>query len=153
MRKGCWLTLLVVAALAGCADAPLDSGRRSDDVDRTVSAVEAGARESRTLASLAKIEESLAAYIGSEKRIPETLDVLVPQYLAAIPPVELGVRGHRDTNRVELYPQSLLRDGQIDGSRLKDTGRWGYVHNDHQVVVFIDCTHRSPSGTPWYLRH
>ncbi len=31
-----------------------------------------------------------------------------------------------------------------------DTGKWGYVFNESQVVVFIDCTHKSGRGRPWY---
>ena len=151
MKRIWWIA--AVAAAAGCAgSANTREDRISSDVEQNVREVEARAQESRTLSSLAKIEESLATYVKMEKQIPDTLDLLVPKYLAEIPPVELGVRGHRDSALVRLYPAGALRDGQIDGSQLKDTGHWGYVHNDRQVVVFIDCTHLSPQGKPWYLQ-
>ena len=148
-----WLFLAGAAAvLAGCAGA---LGGREDritsEVDQSVREAESRAQLSRTLSSLAKLEEALTASIKREGRVPESLDQLIPRYLAEIPPVELGVSGHSDSALVRNYPPGVLRAGQIDGSQLRDTGRWGYVHNDRQVVVFIDCTHKSAlAGKPWY---
>jgi hypothetical protein len=42
------------------------------------------------------------------------------------------------------------RGGKIDGTRLKDTGRWGYASNGRRVIVFIDCTHPDSRGKPWH---
>lgn len=151
MRRLFWIAAFA-AATAACGGQSREA-RISEDVDQNVRDAESRAQESRTLSSLAKIEESVATYVKTEKAIPETLDQLVPKYLAEIPPVEIGVRGHRDTAQVKTYPSLILRDGQIDGSQLKDSGRWGYVHNDRQVVVFIDCTHQSGHGHPWYETH
>lgn len=137
-------------ALAGCSSEQIREDNITREVQQSVADAEAKGRESRTLSSLAKIEESIAAYVNTEKQIPKTLDDLVPKYLAEIPSLEIDVRGHPETTKVRVYPADILRDGQIDGTRLKDTGRWGYVHNDRQVVVFIDCTHRSKRGHPWY---
>lgn len=152
MKRWWWLVVAVVAA--GCAGSQTSRDDRIvSDIDRTVTEAEARAQESRTRSSLAHLEQSLAAYVKAENRIPENLDVLVPRYLAEIPPVELSVRGHSDNARVKIYSGTILRDGQIDGSQLKDTGQWGYAHNDRQVVVFVDCTHPSPQGQPWYLKN
>jgi hypothetical protein len=141
----------VVAALTGCGGGGASRDASiSREVEQTVREADSRAAESRTLSALARIEDSVAAYVKSENSIPGKLDDLVPRYLAEIPAVELGVRGHRDTAKVQIYPGAALRDGQIDGSQLKDTGRWGYVHNERQVVVFIDCTHQSPRRQPWY---
>jgi hypothetical protein len=122
----------------------------SPEVEQTFQEADTRARESRTLSGLAKLEEGLSDYVKAEKKIPKRLEDLIPKYLAEMPTVELPVRGHQDTARVEVYPPEVLRDGRVDGSRLKDTGRWGYVFNDRQVVVFVDCTHKSGRGPAWY---
>jgi len=153
MKRLIWM-LAAAAALSACAGG--QSGRDevlSSDTEKTVEQDELRVRETQTLSALAKLEEAIAAYIGAEKRIPDSLDQLVPKYLAEIPTVEIDVRGHRDNNLVQVYPASILRDGQIDGTMLKDTGRWGYVHNDRQVVIFVDCIHRSHQGRAWYQQH
>ena len=153
MKRLFWIAACA-ALTAGCGGGPVSRETRiSEDVDQNVRDAETRAQESRTLSSLAKIEESVATYVKTEKSIPESLDQLIPKYLAEVPPVEIGVRWHRDTALVKVYPETILRDGQIDGSQLKDTGRWGYVHNERQVVVFIDCTHQSRQGHPWYQTH
>jgi hypothetical protein len=48
------------------------------------------------------------------------------------------------------YPPDVLRGGQVDGSRLRGTGRWGYVFNQNRVVIFVDCLKPSNKGIPWY---
>ena len=108
------------------------------------------AQESRTLSSLATLESAIHDYIKGEGKIPGKLDDLIPKYLAEIPVTELGIRKHSDNSRVENYPSSIIRDGVIDGSELRDTGHWGYTHNDRQVIVFVDCTHTDSRGKPWY---
>lgn len=147
--RGWTAALLLAAALGGCG------GSRDEiitsETEQTLRQAELRIKESRTLSGLAKLEESLYNYHRTEHRIPERLDRLIPKYLAEIPVVEIGVRGHRDTDRVQSYPSDILRDGQLDGTRLRDTGRWGYVFNDRQVVVFVDCTHKSSRGRAWYL--
>jgi hypothetical protein len=139
---------ILLAGVSGCGmvkDEPT-----SKEVDDTVKDVEYKVKESRTLSSLAKIETSIAAYIEHEKKIPANLEALVPSYLAEIPTVELGMVRHRDTTDVRTYPASVLRDGAVDGSKLRDSGKWGYVHNERQVVIFVDCTHLTSGGLPWY---
>lgn len=107
-------------------------------------------KETSTLSGLAKLEEAVAAYYKSENKIPGRIEDLIPKYLAEIPTADTAVRWHRESSKVQPYPSDVLRDGQVDGSRLKDTGRWGYVFNDRQVVVFVDCTHKDSRGRPWY---
>lgn len=143
----------LAGALAGCSASQLRDDKISREVEQSVLDAETRARESRTLSSLAKLEEAVAAFVSREHRIPNAIDDLVPKYLAEIPSIDIDARGHRENNLVRSYPSDVLRGGQIDGSRLKDTGRWGYVHSDHQVVIFIDCTHQSRRGHPWYQEH
>jgi hypothetical protein len=148
---------LSLFALVGCTPASQGQGRReaeiSDEVSRTIRDSEARSRQSRTMSSLSKLEEAVASFVKIENRIPKNLFELVPKYLAEMPPAELGVRGHRDRDTVKIYPSTVLRDGQIDGSQIKDTGGWGYVHSDNQIVIFIDCTHQSRDGKLWYQEH
>ncbi len=145
--------LLLAAAvvfMSGCAAmlGGKDPGG-SEDFDKEASAADISVKETRARASLAKIETSLADYAKTENGIPPKLEKLVPKYLAGIPSLDLPACG-RETDKVEVYPAIVLRDGQVDGSRIKGTGRWGYVFNDNQVVVFIDCLKASSRGTPWY---
>lgn len=148
MRILC-LGLAAILALCGCR-AVMGRDEISLQVDNEVRDSERQARESRTLSSLARIESSLSDYIKIEKRIPPKLEWLIPKYMAEIPPVEIGVKGHAETSEVKIYPSDILRDGRISGARLMDTGKWGYVFNDRQVVIFVDCTHKSARGRPWY---
>ncbi|MBI5239282.1 MAG: hypothetical protein HY926_02320 [Elusimicrobia bacterium] len=143
------LGLAVLLALAGCKgfgfkdDSAIELERNFQDSDRKV-------RENRTFSALAEMETALAGYIKHEKRIPEKLEQLVPKYMAEIPSVDIGTGGHHESNAVKYYASDILRDSQIDGTRIKDTGKWGYVFNERQVVVFVDCTHPSSRGKPWY---
>lgn len=143
------LAALFALGVAGCAGG--ERGDSAREVDENARQLEASAGDSRTLVGLAKLEESLTNYVQTEKKIPATLEDMIPKYLASMPMVEIGIRGHRETDRSRVYPSYVLRDGQIDGTKLKDTGRWGYVFNDRQVVVFVDCTHKSSRGRAWYL--
>jgi hypothetical protein len=148
MRK--WnFGLALVLALSGCRMLGLKD-ESAGELERNLQDSDIKVRETRTLASLAEMETALASFVKGERRIPDSLDELVPKYLAEIPSVDIAVGGHNETNAVRYYASDLLRDGQLDGTKLKDTGRWGYVHNERQVVVFVDCTHPSSRGKPWY---
>ncbi|HAM35481.1 MAG TPA: hypothetical protein DEB40_04335 [Elusimicrobia bacterium] len=148
MRGACFA--LSLALLAGACRGPAYRDEGSTELERTFRASERKVKENRILSGLAQMEEALAGYIKTEGRIPDRIDLLVPKYLAEIPDLEIDVPEHGQTSAVKNYPSDALRDGQIDGSRLKDTGRWGYIFNDRQVVVFVDCTHPSSRGRPWY---
>jgi len=141
------LGLAILLASAGCRGLEARD-EKTAELERNFRESERRVRETRTISSLVEMETALDGYVKHERRIPEKLDVLIPKYLAEVPTVD--VTGHRETNYVKYYPSDLLRDGQIDGTRLQDTGRWGYVHNDRQVVIFVDCTHPSGRGRPWY---
>ena len=143
------LGLAVVLTLAGCRGmGSRDEGAR--DLERSFAESDRQVRETRTLSSLVQLESSLADYVKHERRIPERLEQLVPKYLAEIPSVDISVKGHRETSAVQYYSSDVLEDGGLDGTRLRDTGKWGYVHNERQVVIFVDCTHPSSRGKPWY---
>jgi hypothetical protein len=145
------LLALALPMLAGCG---LFSGRpvrrSGNDVEAALESSERSARESRTISNLAALEKSLGDFVRHEGRIPENLDLLVPKYAAEIPPVDTGVGGHRASSNVTYYRSDVIRDRVVDGSRLKDTGGWGYAYNDRQVILFVDCTHSNSRKRPWY---
>lgn len=147
MKKIYWLALL--PGLLSCSSMSKEGDDEgSSEVSQNVRDSERQAKEIHTLSSLAKFEESISAYYQTENKIPVNLQKLIPKYIAAIPSVETGV--HQDSNKILVYPRDVLRDGQIDGSKLKDSGGWGYVFNERQVIIFVDCTHKSGQGHPWY---
>lgn len=143
------LGLALLMALAGCRALGLKDDSTAE-LERNLLDSDIKVRENQTLSSLAQMETALDSFIKGERHIPDRLDELVPKYLAEIPTVDTAVGGHHETNAVKYYASDLLRDGQLDGTKLKDTGKWGYVHNDRQVVIFVDCTHPSSRGLPWY---
>jgi len=106
--------------------------------------------ESMTLSRLAAIERSLNDFIQAKRRVPQTLDELIPEYLAEIPEVVLGIRGVNDTRGVRRYSPEVIQDGQINGAMLDNTGGWGYVYNQDQVIVFVDSTAKRLDGSLWY---
>ncbi len=143
--KATFLSVLAVA-LAGCAfsgsreTSPVsESAARQFDVD---------AHESKTLSGLATLENGVHDYIKGEGRIPGRIEDLIPKYLAEIPVVEIAK--HSESSKVKNYPATVIRDGVIDGTQLRDTGHWGYAHNSRQVIIFVDCTHIDSHGKPWF---
>lgn len=147
MRRTALLAL--AAVLTGCSYL-MPKDPISSWVSSEVARSERLSLESRTLSSLAAIERSLNDYIRAKKGIPGKLDLLLPEYLAEIPAVVTGVLGHKDSSRVRYYQAGIISGGQVDGARIDDTGGWGYVYNDHQVIVFVDCTHKTMKGMLWY---
>ena len=141
------LTAAAVLLTAGCAGM-LGKDEASADFDKETSANEARIKEDRVRSSLAQIEARLADYTKTLP-IPAKLEKLVPKYLAEIPSLDLPVCGH-ESNKVEVYSPDILRDGQVDGSRIRGSGHWGYVFNDTRVVIFVDCLKPSLRGLPWY---
>ena len=141
------LTAAAVLLTAGCAGM-LGKDEASADFDKETSANEARIKEDRVRSSLAQIEARLADYTKALP-IPAKLEKLVPKYLAEIPTLDLPVCGH-ESNKVEVYSPDILRDGQVDGSRIRGSGHWGYVFNDTRVVIYEDCLKPSLRGVPWY---
>lgn len=142
------LTGFVALMTAGCGGL-FAKDEAAADFDKETSANEAKVKEDRVRSSLAQFETRLSDYTKTEKKIPAKLERLVPKYLAEIPSLDLPVCG-RESNKVEVYPPEILRDGQVDGSRLRGTGHWGYVFTDDRIVIFVDCLKPSLRGVPWY---
>ncbi len=115
--KNIILVAVAVFLTAGCAGMFGGKDEASSDFDQETRANEARVKEDRVRSSLAQLEARLADYTKAEKTIPAKLEKLVPKYIAGIPPLDLPVCG-RESNRVEVYPPEILRDGQVDGSRI-----------------------------------
>jgi hypothetical protein len=141
--------MMAAAILLASGCAMLGKDEAAADFDKETSATEARVKEDRVRSSLAQLEARLSDYTKTEKKIPPQLESLVPKYLAEIPTLDLPVCG-RESSKVEVYTPEILRDGTIDGSRIRGTGRWAYVYNDYQVVIFVDCLKPSLRGVPWY---
>jgi hypothetical protein len=139
---------LIAAGYSGCASLT-GKDAASVEFDKETSADDARVMEDKTRMSLRALESAVADYVKTEQKIPEKLDLLIPKYLSQIPSLDIPACGG-ETSSVQNYPPAILRDGQVDGSVLRGTGRWGYVYNDARVVVFIDCLKPSSSGVPWY---
>ena len=139
---------LLAAGSSGCAGL---TGRDAASVefDKETSADDARVREDKTRTGLSALESAVADYVKTERKIPEKLDLLIPKYLSQIPSLDVPACGG-ESNTVQNYPSSALRDGQVDGALIRGTGRWGYVYNDARVVVFVDCLKPSSKGVPWY---
>ena len=144
------IILSTAVLLAGCAGSTF-SGKdeATADFEKETRAADVRIKEDNVRSNLSRIESSLADYFKVEKKIPKKLESLVPKYMAEIPGLDLPPCG-RETSAVEIYPADILRGGQVDGTRLRGTGRWGYVFNERQVVVFVDCLKPSSKGIPWY---
>ena len=110
---------------------------------------DASVSEDRTRMSLGALESAVADYVKTEQHVPEKLNLLIPKYLAEIPSLDVPACGG-ESNRVESYPSSTLRDGQVDGTSIRGSGHRGYVYNESRVVIFVDCLKPSPKGVPWY---
>jgi hypothetical protein len=151
MKNRVFILALLGLASAGGSGCMNMTGKdaASIEFDKETSADDARIREDKARTSLRTLESAVADYIKTEQRIPEKLDLLVPKYLSQIPSLDIPACGG-ESGQVQNYPPSILRDGQVDGSALRGTGRWGYVYDDARVVVFIDCLKPSSAGVPWY---
>ncbi|MBI4345377.1 MAG: hypothetical protein HY553_00875 [Elusimicrobia bacterium] len=142
------LLAALLAALSGCSFFGIREN--VSDLDADLAKSERAERENQTVSALAALERSVDDYYRHEHQIPEKLDRLVPKYLGEIPAADTAIRGHGSSSRVRYYPANVIRDGVIDGTKLKDTGGWGYAFNGRKVIVFVDCTHPNSRQRPWY---
>ncbi|MFH2202953.1 MAG: hypothetical protein ABIJ96_07555 [Elusimicrobiota bacterium] len=139
----------ILPAAAGCA-----SITGGDTVSKETSAefarAEQLAAESLTLSRLRALERSLSDFERAEGKVPSNLDALIPKYLAEIPEAVLAVRDHKDSNSVRNYPSGVISNGMINGAKLRDRGGWGYAFNSGRAIIFVNCTHATRGGQPWY---
>jgi uncharacterized RDD family membrane protein YckC len=113
--------------------------------------------EGATKGNLGSLRSSLSIYYGdAEGQYPATLDALIgPKYLPAIPTTKLP--NHKETSAWTAYGAEVCTGKtdygtEIDASRIKDTGGWGYVADPKAScygMVFVDCSHPDAKGKRW----
>ena len=140
---------LALAAAAGCASMGL-APDRSPGVESEIQDAERRAHEDRTRSALAAMEVGLADFLKAEGGVPAKLDALIPKYLSEIPVADVGLRAHSASADVKYYPAEVIQDEMVDGTRLRDTGRWGFAFNGRRAILFVDCTHKTTLGELWY---
>lgn len=112
--------------------------------------------EGETKGGLGSLRAAASIYYGDKEGVyPQRLDELVPQYVPGIPQTKL--HDHARSDAVEAYGAEVCTGSpeygqEIDASRLKDTGGWGYVSDPKAAcygTVFVDCTHPDSKGRAW----
>jgi len=114
------------------------------------------AQESETRAALQYLRTGVELYRTEHGAYPATLAAASTPDGKALSPLQ--VAGHPQTSDVESYGAEVCSGSsaagqQLVASRLRDTGRWGYVADPKASCygqVFIDCTHASVRGPAWY---
>ncbi|MDD5303614.1 MAG: RDD family protein [Elusimicrobia bacterium] len=113
--------------------------------------------EGATKGNLGSLRSAISIYYGDmEGQYPATLDALIgPKYVPAMPKTKLA--DHKETGAWTLYGAEVCTGkteygAEIDATKLKDTGGWGYVADPRAKcsgMVFVDCTHRDTKGKLW----
>jgi len=100
--------------------------------------------------SLTALRASMNIYKQENKgKHPKTLiDLSKSGALISIP--NTYIPEHERSDEVELYDEIILKNGEIDGSKVRDTGKWGYI--PELSIVFISCTHNDYTGKPLYSK-
>lgn len=115
-----------------------------------ITELERALMESRTLSNLAALEAALGQFIAKEGKAPAKLEELIPKYISELPPLELGFLGHKTGKGSLRYPPELIQNEILEGSRLEDSGLWGYAGSGLKGKVFVDCSHSTSRGILWY---
>lgn len=112
--------------------------------------------EGATKGNLGMMRSGSAIYYGdAEGSYPATLDAFVPKYFPAIPKTKLSQ--HMATDVWTAYGAEVCTGSdqygqEIDASKIKDTGGWGYVSDPKAKCwgqIFVDCSHADSKGKPW----
>lgn len=112
--------------------------------------------EGATKGNLGALRSASAIYYGDmEGLYPASLEALIPRYLPAMPKTKLAE--HKETDVWTAYGADICTGGgqyedEIDASKLKDTGGWGYVADPEAKCwgkIFVDCTHVDTKGRSW----
>lgn len=108
--------------------------------------------EGEAKGNLGAIRAGLSIYYGDkEGRYPDAPSSLIPQYIAAIPVLELPGSGHKPSAEVRVINETLSSEEDLL-YRLRDSGRWLYVNNPDGPLdgtFIIDCIHKDSKGASW----
>ncbi len=113
--------------------------------------------EGGTKGGLGSLRSAISIYYGDmEGQYPASLEALIePRYLQAMPKTKLA--DHKETDVWTAYGAEVCTGkgeygNEIDVSKLKDTGGWGYVADATAScwgTIFVDCTHKDTRGRHW----
>ncbi len=113
--------------------------------------------EGATKGSLGSLRAATSIFYGDAEGVyPATLDALVgPKYLQEIPAAKTA--SHAESRAWTAYGAEVCTGkseyGQeIDVSKIRDTGGWGYVSDPQAKCygqVFVDCSHKDTRGKYW----
>lgn len=112
--------------------------------------------EGATKGNLGSLRAGASIYYGDKEGVyPRTLEELVPQYVPAIPETKLA--DHAPSAAWTEYGAEVCTGkseygAEIDVSKVRDTGGWGYVSDPQAAcygTVFVDCSHPDSKGKPW----
>ncbi len=110
------------------------------------------AAAARALRDLARLRRALQDFFADKGgRWPAALDELVPDYLPAIPALDLP--GHEPSSSVKYAEGGPL--GDDPAAAVSDSGGWLYFSgqaSDNLGLVLIDCSHPDEKGAPWSAR-
>jgi len=109
------------------------------------------AAEETTRGALTSMRAAVAAYSRDNPgQFPADLAVLVPKYTPVVDALKL--KDHQETNAIAVYDASVCAGTGVDPSKLKDTGKWGYVTDPAAAcrgALFVDCTHTDTRQKQW----
>jgi uncharacterized RDD family membrane protein YckC len=112
--------------------------------------------EGATKGNLGSLRAGASIYYGDKEGVyPQTLDELVPRYVPSVPATKLA--DHPPSAAWTAYGAEVCAgtgeySQDIDASKIKDTGGWGFVTDPQAAcygAVFVDCTHQDSKGRPW----
>jgi len=116
----------------------------------------AKASEGAAKGGLGMLRSGLAIYYGDAEGVyPPDLEALVPKYVQTMPKAKVGP--HMETMVWTAYGAEVCGPptkfgSEIDASKLKDTGGWGYAADPKSVCwgqVFVDCSHKDSKDALW----
>jgi uncharacterized RDD family membrane protein YckC len=145
---GVLMFLLPFGAVAFASMGFLGSGRYGELLKKS--------GEGATKGNLGALRSGISIYYGdAEGQYPASLDALVPKYIPEIPKTKLGQ--HMESSIVTSYGAEVCGPAtkygaEIDATKLKDTGGWGYVSDPKASCwgqIFVDCSHKDSKDVGW----
>lgn|GEM_PF-2523901 len=109
--------------------------------------------------NLGALRAGLMIYYGDKDgAYPADLHELIPKYVQTIPVLKL--QGRADTSDVEYYEDDVCggpKNDQLDATKLRNTGKWGYVRPKPGKepgkacvgTLFIDSSDADAKGKAW----
>ncbi len=133
---------------------------KTPDQKQRLNDFEIGLNERKMKERIGQMRNNLSMLYGDNLGVfpKDVPSLLAFKQMATIPPIELA--NHPGSSEIILYDKATCLPGneggwaKIDSSKLKDTGKWGYVvctdsDGKKNARIFVDCTHADKEGRPW----